>query len=217
MDDFLLDAPKANRACDSIDDLQGQFASLRATKVSDTRAEHISATFEIRSTAVFHVPENDNDGADVDQNLDPAVGGSSAATPNAPDAPAASGNGIGHGLGIGNEHENRGATPSIREYRACDALMNTDDPALQKAVAKHIITSLGVVDGSLWTMRSVSKSASGWTFQYLCKNSTQAWQRQNSRNALKALVGESSGKDGQDPINLGQYLSAHLHPGPSPC
>lgn len=189
MDDFLLDdAPKSNYACNSIEDLQLQLADLRQAKVTDTKAEHISATFEFRSTVVFNVPENENDGADVNQSLDPALGGSSAAAPDAPTN--------GHGM----------APPSTREVRAHETVMNqpTDDPALQKVVAKHIITSLGTVDGSAWIVRSVSRNASGWTFHYLCRNSTQAWQRQNSKNAAKVLVSESSGKDGQDPINLGE-------------
>lgn len=204
MDDYLLDAPKSNYACSSIDDLQLQFSNLRQSKVTDTRAEHISATFEFHSTAVFHVPENENDGADANQNLDPAMRGSSAATPDAPDAPVVNGNGDGNGDVTGN-----GVTAlPMREIRAQQTLMNTDDPALQKAVAKHIITSLGAVDGSSWMVRSVSKTASGWTFQYLCKNSMQAWQRQTTKHAAKVLVGESSGKDGQDPVNLGKHLFA---------
>lgn len=205
MDDFLLDdAPKANYACNSIEDLQLQLADLRQAKVTDTKAEHISATFEFRSTTVFSIPETENDGADANQNLDPALGGSSAATP---DAPA-----IVNG-GPTPVTPATPATPATRDVRAHDTLMNqpADDPALQKAVAKHIITSLGTVDHSAWIVRSVSRSASGWTFHYLCRNSTQAWQRQNSKNAAKVLVGESSGKDGHDPVNLGeQYFRSQI-------
>lgn len=186
MDDYLFDAPKSTYACDSIEELQLHFTSLREAKVSDSRAQHISATFEFRSTVVFNVPENENDAADANQNVEPALGGSSVA---APDAPV---------------HVN--GPQATREIRAHDTLMDqpTDDPALQKAVAKHIIMSLGSVDGSSWIVRSVSRSASGWTFQYICKNSTQAWQRQNSKSAARLVVGESSGKDGQDPVNLGK-------------
>lgn len=188
MDDFLLDAPKSNYACHSIEDLQLQFARLCEEKVTETRSEHISATYEFPSTVIFNIIENQNDGADANQNLDSAPAGSSGVISEAP------------------PNENGGATPAPREIRAHDTIMNqpTDDPTLQKAVAKHIITCLGAVDGSAWTVRSLSRGPLGWTFQYLCKSSVQAWQRQNSKNPAKVLVGESSGKDGQDPINLGE-------------
>ncbi|KUI54888.1 hypothetical protein VP1G_02268 [Cytospora mali] len=182
MDDFL-DAPKSTYACTSVDDLTLHLGGLRQQRVTDARAEHISATFEFNPTVIFNIPETENDAVDP-QNLDPALGG----TPGA--APAAAMNGS--------------ANPATREIRAHDTLINqpTDDPALQKLVAKHIVTSLGNVDGSSWIVRSVSRNTSGWTFTYLCKNSTQAWMRQNSKNAAKLRVGESSGKDGQDPVNL---------------
>lgn len=184
MDDFL-DAPRSTYACSSVDDLTLHLGGLREQRVTDARAEHISATFEFRSTVVFNVPDTENDAVDP-QNFDPALGG----TPGV--APAAAMNG--------------GASPLTREIRAHDTLLNqpTDDPALQKLVAKHIITSLGTVDGSPWTVRSVSRNSSGWTFTYLCKDSTQSWMRQNSKNAAKLRVGESSGMDGQDPVNLGE-------------
>lgn len=184
MDDFL-DAPRSTYACGSVDDLTLHLGGLREQRVTPVRAEHISATFEFKSTAVFNVPETENDAADP-QNLDPTLGGSPQA------APAATANG--------------GAPPATQVIRAYDTLTNqpTDDPALQKLVAKHIITILGNADGSLWTVRSVSRNSSGWTFTYLCKSSTQVWMRQNSKNTAKLRVGESSGKDGQDPVNLGK-------------
>ncbi|ROW09363.1 hypothetical protein VMCG_02397 [Cytospora schulzeri] len=182
MDDFL-DAPKSTYTCGSVDDLTLHLGGLREQRVTDARAEHISATFEFRPSVVFNVPETENDAVDP-QNFDPALGGIPGAAPAAP--------------------MNGGASPATREIRAHDTLMNqpTDDPALQKLVAKHIITSLGNVDGSSWIVRSVSRNSSGWTFTYICKNSTQSWMRQNSKNAAKLRVGESSGKDGQDPVNL---------------
>lgn len=186
MDDFL-DAPKSTYACNSVDDLTLHLGSLREQRVTDLRAEHISATFELGSIVIFNVPETENDAADP-QNLDPALGGNTGA------APAAAMNGA--------------ASPATREIRAHDTLVNqpTDDPTLQKIVAKHIITSLGNVDGTSWTVRSVARNSSGWTFTYVCKNSTQSWLRQNFKNAAKLRVGESSGKDGQDPVNLGKRI-----------
>lgn len=187
MDDFLLDAPKSSYDCGSIDDFRLQFAHLRETKVTPTRAHHLSVTFDFRSPVVFHVPESENDAADANQNHDP---GSSSATPEAAN--------------------NAVAAQATREVRAQDTLMNqpNDDPVLQRAVAKLIITSLGNVDGSSWSVREMSRDATGWTFQYICKNSTQAWMRQNLKQGAKVLVGESSGKDGQDPVNLGRLPSS---------
>lgn len=181
MDDFLLDAPKSSYDCGSIDDFRLQFDQLCKSKVTPTKAHHLSATFDFRSPVLFNVPEPENDAADAIQNHDP---GSSSATP---------------------EVANHAVVPqSTRQIRAQDTLMNqpNDDPVLQRAVAKLIITSLGNIDGSSWSVREMSRSTTGWTFQYMCKNSTQAWMRQNVKNGAKVLVGESSGKDGQDPVNL---------------
>lgn len=183
MDAFLIDAPETNHICASTEDLTVQLAHLRDTKATDTKAEHISETFEFKSTVVFKVPDNESD-VDPGPNPDQAAGGTPGAVPTAP--------------------MNGNASTTTREIRAIDTLLNqpTDDPAQQKLVAKHIIASLGSVDGSSWTVRSVSRNASGWTFTYLCKNSTQAWMRQNSKNSAKLRIAESSGKDGQDPVNL---------------
>lgn len=190
MDEFLVDGDKSTFECSSIDDFKLQFGTLRDTKVTDTKAEHITATFEFRPNAVFHVPENESDPAVANENGDgesPAVAAAAA--------PAANGT----------------LATTTRDIRAHETLMNqpADDPVLQKVVAKHIITNLGVVDGSAWTVRSISRTGSGWTFQYLCKSSTQAWVRANSKKDAKSLVGESSGKDGMDPVNLGTSDQAH--------
>lgn len=183
MDDFLVDGPKSTFECSSIDDLKLHLGTLRETKVTDTKAEHITATFEFRPTAVFHVPESENDAAETSNQQ-------KATDPAPSDGPAAN-----------------GASLPTRAIRAHETLMNqpADDPVLQKVVAKHLIANLGAVDGSAWAVRSLSRTSSGWTFQYLCKSSTQAWLRQNAKKDAKALVGESSGKDGQDPVNLGMH------------
>lgn len=182
MDDFYSDAAKTHN-CQSIQDFQLHFSNLRETKVTETKASHLSATYEFPSTVVFHVPEEPEKDA---QRLNDHERGSPSATPE----PAV------------NEIPER----PTREIRARDALANqtTDDPALQRAVAKFIITSLGTVDGSSWSVRTMSRNATGWTFQYICKNSTLAWTRQNAKHAATKLIAESSGKDGQDPVNLGE-------------
>lgn len=187
-----MDAPKASHACQSIQDLQLQLSHLRESKVSDTKAHHLTATFELPSTVVFHVPEEPEKDAQ-----DPAhAHGSPSATPE----PAV----------------NENAARPIREIRARDAITNqpADDPAFQRAVAKHIITALGSVDGSSWSVRTMSRNATGWTFQYICKSSTLAWTRQNAKHTSRVPIGESSGKDGQDPVNLGEFHSSNGHPLP---
>lgn len=180
-----MDAPKASHACSSIEDLQLQLSHLRETKVTENRAHHLAATFEFSPNVVFQVPEEPEKDA---QNPADAHG-SPSATPEAA--------------------VNENAERPMREIRARDAITNqpADDPALQRAVAKHIITALGSADGSSWSVRTMSRNATGWTFQYICKSSTLAWTRQNAKNAAKVLIGESSGKDGQDPVNLGGYHS----------
>ncbi|KAG8167914.1 hypothetical protein KVR01_003603 [Diaporthe batatas] len=180
MDAFLLDAPEPDHACASAEDLALELAQLRNAKVTDTKAEHITATFEFNSTVVFNVQEYDNEVAESQ-----SAGGTPGAAPPAP-------------------MQDGAPSPATREIRAMDTLLNqpTDDPALQKLVAKHIIASLGSVDGSSWTVRSVSRNSSGWTFTYLCKHSMQAWVRQNSKHSAKLRLAESSGKDGQDPTSM---------------
>lgn len=154
-----------------MDDFKLQLGTLRETKVTDTKAQHMTATFAFRATTVFTVPENEGEAPE-----NPPDGGPATSPTN----------------------------ERTRDIRAHETLMNqpADDPALQKLVAKHIITHLGAVDGSAWTVRSVARTSAGWTFQYLCKSSIQAWARQHVKQSAKVLVGLSSGKDGHDPVNL---------------
>lgn len=77
----------------------------------------------------------------------------------------------------------------------------TDDPVLQRAVAKHIVGAMGVVDSSTWVVRQVSRSAQGWTFTYICKDSLQAWNRANGKSAEKPIIASYSGPGSLDPTN----------------
>ncbi|KAI1095983.1 hypothetical protein F5B19DRAFT_214209 [Rostrohypoxylon terebratum] len=77
----------------------------------------------------------------------------------------------------------------------------TDDPVLQRAVAKHIVGAMGVVDSSTWVVRQVSRGAQGWTFTYICKDSLQAWNRANGKNAEKPVIASYSGPGSLDPTN----------------
>ncbi|KAI1802789.1 hypothetical protein F4811DRAFT_554517 [Daldinia bambusicola] len=90
-----------------------------------------------------------------------------------------------------------------RSVSAFETVQNqpTDDPVLQRAVAKHIVGALGTVDNSSWTVRKVSRDAQGWTFTYICKDSLQAWNRANAKNIEKHVIGSYSGPGSLDPIN----------------
>jgi len=181
----LLGASQSNPSCGSVADLQAQLHGLLSTRVTETRVDHTSVTFEIRATAVFDIPvsDNENEAPENASNIDPSLGG---ARPSA--APVVNGNGA----------------PATRRVNAIDALINqpVDDPVLQTSITRHIIASLEQVDGSSWTVRQVSRSEQGWTFTYICKDSWQAWSRQASKHHAKMVIGEWSEKGGQDPVHL---------------
>ncbi|KAI1774108.1 hypothetical protein F4818DRAFT_93299 [Hypoxylon cercidicola] len=94
--------------------------------------------------------------------------------------------------------------PIARSVNASETIQNqpSDDPVLQRAVAKHIVSAMGIIDSSSWVVRQVSRDARGWTFTYICKDSLQAWTRANAKSAEKPAIGSYSGSGGLDPINL---------------
>lgn len=161
------DLPRSGNGCNSIEELMTQLHQIIASKCTETRAEHVSKSFEMRYNTVFYI----NDEPEVPEGADPA------------DLPP----------------------PVTRTVNASDTVLNqpADDPVLQRAVAKHIIAAMGNVDGSTWTVRSVANNKNqGWTFTYLCRNSLQAWNRQNAKNPERPVIGAFSGVGGLDPINL---------------
>ncbi|CAJ2502122.1 Uu.00g049750.m01.CDS01 [Anthostomella pinea] len=167
--DALLDPPRSNMACNSVEDLQNHLHNILASKSSDTRAEHSSLTFELRQHTTFHLTEeSDNGGAD--------------------------------GVDFAQSQQ----LPVLRTVMASETVQNqpSDDPVLQRAVAKHIVSAMGAVDGSLWTVRQVTRGAQGWTLTYICEDSLQAWNRANAKNAERPVIGGYSGNGGLDPINL---------------
>lgn len=93
--------------------------------------------------------------------------------------------------------------PAVTQIRAQDTLANQpqDDPVLQRTVATHTLNALSQVDRSTWAVRSMSRASQGWTFTYICQQSTQAWDRQHGKKENRPIVGESSGKDGVDKLN----------------
>jgi hypothetical protein len=192
----LLGASPSNPSCGSIADLQGQLRDLLNSRVTETRAEHVSVTFEIRATTTFDVPvtENENDALENASNIDPLLGGARSIA-----APAVDGN---------------GGQPR-RRINAIDALINqpADDASLQTTITRHIIASLGEVDGSKWTVRQVSRNEHGWSFIYICKDSWQSWNRQAAKTPAKTVIGEWSKEGGQDPVHLGRFFPLV----PRPC
>ncbi|KAH9897172.1 hypothetical protein F4778DRAFT_744641 [Xylariomycetidae sp. FL2044] len=94
--------------------------------------------------------------------------------------------------------------PITRTVSAMETIQNqpSDDPVLQKAVAKHIVDAIGATENSSWIVRSVSRGAQGWTFTYVCKDSLQAWTRANAKKAGRPDIASFSGYGGLDPINL---------------
>lgn len=166
---FGSDAPRANNGCNSVDDLQQQLHDAVISRRTETRAEHVSATFELRMNALFYIVEEleSNTGDGLEQLSEPAT----------------------------------------QTVNASETVLNqpTDDPKLQRSVARHLTGAMGVVDGSSWNVRQVSRSAQGWTFTYHCRHSLQAWNRQNAKNSERLPIGAFSGNGGLDPVNLCRY------------
>ncbi|XXG94119.1 hypothetical protein Hte_000371 [Hypoxylon texense] len=96
------------------------------------------------------------------------------------------------------------AQPIARSVHASETIQSqpSDDPVLQRAVAKHIVNAMGIIDSSSWVVRQVSRDARGWTFTYICKDSLQAWTRANAKSAEKPAIGSYSGPGGLHPTNL---------------
>ncbi|KAK4165901.1 hypothetical protein QBC43DRAFT_23574 [Cladorrhinum sp. PSN259] len=187
MDALLgLGVGKCNPSCGSIADLQGQLRDLLSTRVTESSAQHVTETFEIRSSAVFEIPttQSGNEALETTPHIDPLLGGVQPST-----VPA---------VGV------NGEPVPARRINATDALMvqATDDNVLQKIVAGHIIASLGQVDNSQWIVRQVSRTDQGWTFSYNCKDSQAEWDRQSAKTPAKTAIAEWSEKGGQDPVHL---------------
>ncbi|KAM5361715.1 hypothetical protein ACJZ2D_012938 [Fusarium nematophilum] len=174
-------AASNNPQCDSVQDLQLHLRGILDAKATPNRAEHVSITLELRATVRFElaVSEPENGALENLNNIDPSLGGArSAAIP-----------------------ADQAGGQLSRVVFANDTLMSqpNDDPALQRSVAKHIISVVSSTDGSTWTVREVSRAAQGWTFTYLCKDSYQQWSRQTAKNPNKAIVGEFSQRE-PDPV-----------------
>ena len=92
----------------------------------------------------------------------------------------------------------------MRVVSVNDALARqTDDPLLQRTIAKHIQRAVGDVDNSNWIVRDMSRASQGWSFTYICKGSHQFWNRQNTKNPPASLIGEFSLRE-PDPVLMGR-------------
>ncbi|KAK4640343.1 hypothetical protein QC761_0091010 [Podospora bellae-mahoneyi] len=176
--------PKAT--CGSIFELQDKLRAALQGHVTETRADFIAETFQIRSNAVFEIPVNENENE--------ALENASSINPSLREGVRAS---VGPTV-IGSDGQ------PARRVNASDAVINqpTDDNAVQKLVASHITTSLGQIDGSQWVVRAVARTDQGWAFSYICKDSWQSWSRQAAKTPAKIVISEWSEKGGQDPIHL---------------
>ncbi|KAI1312444.1 hypothetical protein F5Y03DRAFT_390791 [Xylaria venustula] len=173
MDALGLSAPRLNTACSSVEDLQGQLHQLLAAKTTDTRAEHVSPSFELLPHTALHLP------------AEPEHGAIDGADPH---------------LEAARSQQHSVARTVLASETVQN--QPSDDPVLQKAAAKHISNAIGAVDNSTWTVRQVTRGAQGWQFTYICKASLQAWNRANGKNPDRPVIASYSGSGGLDTINL---------------
>ncbi|KAJ0367205.1 hypothetical protein COL154_003278 [Colletotrichum chrysophilum] len=157
------------------EDLPAQLQQDLETKRTPTRCEHVSVTLDVPSTVEFAIRESDGD---AQENIDPALSGFRSQTVEG---------------------------QQVKVVRAYDAIIQQphDNPAMQRAVAKHIVALLSTVDESNWVVREVSRGPYGWTFTYMCKDSMAMWNRQKGKTASKSLIGEYSQQE-LDPVISGR-------------
>ena len=191
---------RGNHVCGSVDDLQAQLHNFLLSKVSETRAEHASLTFELRYNTVFYLPPAESENG---RSSESATGPAQSQQPQPPSSEQQQ-------QEQQQEQEQPQPQPQpIRTVTASETIQNqpSDDPALQKDVARHIMERIVLVDNSTWNVRSVARASQGWTFTYLCKDSHQAWSRTNAKKPERPVIGLFSGYGGLDPINLCKIIS----------
>ncbi len=180
----LLGSIQPRPSYTSVVELQASLRKELDSKVSPTRAAYISASYDIRTGAIFNivVPKAEHATLETIAGLNPSQGGLS------------SGPGAATALDDGEY---------LHQIQSTDVILSQpqDDPIVQRTVAGHIANSVGDVDGSTWAIKSTTKASQGWTFVYSCKDSLEAWLRARAKTS-RPVFGEASGKDSQDPINL---------------
>ncbi|PNY26598.1 ATP-dependent DNA helicase II subunit 1, partial [Tolypocladium capitatum] len=192
MADFLAgfsfgadDAARAETStCASAADLQLRLREMLNAKVTSTRAQHVATTLDISAAAHFTLglSQAENDALEGLDMVDPSLGGirSTSVTASSP------------------------GVQSRRLTQAADSLTNQpqDDPVLQRAVARHIISAVSATDSSVWVVRDMSHGPQGWDITYLCRDSSQQWERQN-KGKTALVVGEFT-KGAPDPTLMGR-------------
>lgn len=159
----------------SVDELALHLRSLLEQKTTETRAEHVAVTLELRPTVQFHLSlsESENEAFEGLNSMDSSMGGARSASMSVDPAGQAT-----------------------RSVSGNDTLMNqSENPVLQRTVTKHIIGVLGTMDHSNWTLRDLSRGQQGWTFTYICKDSLQQWNRHHAKNPSNSIIGEYSQKE----------------------
>jgi len=102
--------------------------------------------------------------------------------------------------GLSSSGATDGAGQATRVVLANETLMNqSDNPVLQRSVAKYILGAVSAADASTWMLRDLSRGSHGWTFTYICKDSHQYWYRQTAKNPSQAVIGEYSLQE-PDPV-----------------
>lgn len=181
MESLLGAASSDVSQCRSADDMKGWMSRLFAGKLSPTRAEHVSASFEIASDVVLDLgAATHSGGAQSDAATGDRVAG------DGPPGPVG-------GTGL------NAAVRSLVTIR--DVVMNqpTGNPIMQQAVATFIVMSMREADGSTWEARSATHAGQGWTLTCACRSSMQCWLQAHARCNT---VGLSSMGDMRDLVNL---------------
>ncbi|PHH90357.1 hypothetical protein CDD83_3919 [Cordyceps sp. RAO-2017] len=173
-------APPQPSTCASIEGLQLRLAATLADKSTETRVEHVSTSLDICATTHLTVSFSmeENGVLEALSNLDPSLGGLHSTS-----------------VSVDTAEEQ-----AMRKITASDALTNQpqDDPVLQRAVAKLIISAVSATDSSTWVVRDMSRGPQGWNFTYICDNSFQQWNIQN-KGKTDAIIGEYTLRE-PDPV-----------------
>src|SRR6266566_5860680 len=147
----ILAASKGDLTAASIDDLQRALRVVFEDKVSPSKAEHISFSCGFPPGVVLDLllSESENDAVEASSHIDPSLGGVNLS------ASAGQGQSLNGGR-------------LARRISVSDAALNQpqDDPALQRAVAKHVINAISEVDASSWNAHAMLRGSQGWTFTY---------------------------------------------------
>lgn len=173
--------------CRSVDELKARIAQLFVGKISETRAEHVSASFDIPADVVLNLGEAIAQG-----------GGSGSTSENVADGGGtdAEVTMVQGGAVIG------GVARSFVTIREAVMSQPEANPLLQHALAAFLILHVRQADGSKWAMQSATRATQGWTITYACQNSVACWHRAHKR---RHVVGLSMIEDMQDLNSLGRF------------